>query len=115
MITFVEMNGPKEERKTDLGFSEKKPKKKRKTDLGVRKKIETKPEEKEKNRRENGMVLLGKTEPRRGVARLPPARLRRGAPAAAWTRCGCGVGTRAAAQDGGSAGEAAALGRWRRR
>ena len=36
--------------------------------------------------------------------------LRRGAPAAAWTRCGCGVGTRAAAQDGGSAGEAAALG-----
>ena len=47
-----------------------------KTDLGFRKKTETKPEEKEKNRRENGTVLLGKTGPgkkKRGAG-LPPAR-----------------------------------------
>ena len=75
---FVETNGPKEERKTDLGFSEKKPKKKRKTDLGFRKKTETKTGRKRKESERNGTVLLGKTGPGRGVARLPPAMFRRG-------------------------------------
>ena len=72
MITFIETNGPKEERNRSR-VSEEKTEKKRKTDLGFRKKTETKPEEKpkEKEKNRNGFLEEKPNRGREKAARLP--------------------------------------------
>ena len=70
MITFVETNGPKEERKTDLGFSEKKPKKKTENRSRVSEKKPKRKTEKKTEKKRNGSFKKNRTgERKRGAAR----------------------------------------------